>query len=69
MTLGRKNALFFGSKDGANRWAIVASLIAAAKLNGIEPFAWLRDLMTRMIDGHPAARIGELLPLPQIASS
>ena len=62
VTLGRKNALFAGSEGGANRWAIVASLIETAKLNGIEPFAWLRDVLTRMIDGYPAARLSELLP-------
>ncbi|CAI9122400.1 IS66 family transposase [Brytella acorum] len=68
VTLGRKNALFAGSEGGANRWAIVASLIETAKLNGIEPSAWLRDVLTSMIDGHPAARIGELLPFPQSAN-
>ncbi|MBS1084380.1 IS66 family transposase [Gluconobacter kondonii] len=64
VTLGRKNALFAGSEGGANRWAIVASLIETAKLNGIEPFVWLRDVLTRMIDGYPAARLSELLPFP-----
>ncbi|GLQ66728.1 IS66 family transposase [Gluconobacter kondonii] len=68
VTLGRKNALFAGSEGGANRWAIVASLIETAKLNGIEPFAWLRDVLTRMIDGYPAARLSELLPFPQSAN-
>jgi len=42
----------------------VASLIETAKLNGVEPFSWLRDVLTRMIDGHPMSRISELLPLP-----
>ena len=37
MALGRKNALFAGSDGGAHHWAIVASLIATAKLNGVEP--------------------------------
>ncbi|MFC0569953.1 transposase domain-containing protein [Gluconobacter japonicus] len=37
------------------------SLIETAKLNGIEPFAWLRDVLTRMVDGHPAARISGLI--------
>jgi transposase len=48
-----KNALFAGSDGDADRWAIVASLIETAKLNGIEPFAWLRDMLTRLVDGHP----------------
>ena len=63
VALGRKNALFACSEGGADRWAIVASLIETAKLNGIEPFAWLRDVLTRMIEGHPTAQIGQLLPL------
>ncbi|WP_233453564.1 IS66 family transposase [Gluconobacter thailandicus] len=67
--LGRRNALFAGSESGANRWAIVASLIETAKLNGIEPFAWLRDVPPRMIEGYPAARIGELLPFSQSANA
>jgi len=63
VALGRKNALFAGSEGGADRWAIVASLIETARLNGIEPFAWLRDVLTRMVAGHPATQIGQLLPL------
>ena len=39
IALGRKNALFAGSDGGARHWAIVASLVAAAKLNGVEPLA------------------------------
>ena len=42
--------------------AIVCSLIATAKLNNVEPFAWLRDVLQRMTDGHPASRLDELLP-------
>ncbi|MBO1360277.1 IS66 family transposase [Acetobacter sacchari] len=63
VALGRKNALFAGSEGGADRWAIVASLIETARLNGIEPFAWLRDVLTRMVAGYPAAELGQLLPL------
>ena len=40
IALGRKNHLFAGSDGGADRWAVVASLLATAKLNGIEPFAY-----------------------------
>jgi transposase len=49
-----KNALFAGSDGGADRWAIGVSLI--------EPFAWLRDVLTRMVDGHPNQRLDDLLP-------
>ena len=62
IALGRKNSLFAGSQGGANRWAIVASLVETAKLNGVEPFVWLRDSLTRMVDGHPVSRLDELLP-------
>jgi transposase len=58
----RKNHLFAGSDGGAARWAVVASLLATAKLNDVEPFAWLRDILQRMTDGHPASRLYELLP-------
>ena len=62
VALGRKNALFAGSDGGADRWAIVASLIETAKLNGVEPFAWLRDALARMVAGHPSRQLDELLP-------
>lgn len=62
MALGRKNSLFAGSEGGARRWAIVGSLIETAKLNGVEPFAWLRDALNHMIEGHPNHRLDELMP-------
>jgi len=62
IALGRKNHLFAGSDGGGVRWATICSLIATAKLNNVEPFAWLRDVLQRMTDGHPANRLDELLP-------
>lgn len=62
IALGRKNHLFAGSDGGAERWAVVASLLATAKLNGVEPFAYLKDVLERMSDGHPVRRIDDLLP-------
>lgn len=62
IALGRKNHLFAGSDGGAARWAIVASLLATAKLNEVEPFAYLKDVLERMSDGHPMSRLDELLP-------
>ncbi len=62
VALGRKNHLFAGSDGGADRWAIVASLLATAKLNGIEPYAYLKDVLQRMVDGHPMNRLDDLLP-------
>jgi transposase len=58
IALGRKNALFAGSDGGARHWAIVASLVATAKLNGVEPLAWLTDVLERMISGR--TKIDEL---------
>jgi transposase len=62
VALGRKNHLFAGSDGGGVRWATVCSLIATAKLNDIEPFAYLRDVLERMANGHPMSRLDDLLP-------
>ena len=62
IALGRKNHLFAGSDGGADRWAIICSLVEPAKLNAVEPFAYLRDILQRMLDGHPASRLDDLLP-------
>lgn len=62
IALGRKNHLFAGSDGGGDRWAVVGSLIETAKMNGVEPFAYLRDVLERMVDGHPVNRLDELLP-------
>jgi hypothetical protein len=47
---------------GAERWATVCSLITTAKLNDVEPFAYLKDPLERMSNGHPASRLHDLLP-------
>ena len=63
IALGRKNALFAGSDGGARHWAIVASLVATAKLNGVEPLAWLTDVLERMVSGRTKANeLERLLP-------
>ncbi|SKA39019.1 IS66 family transposase [Consotaella salsifontis] len=62
VSLGRKNHLFAGSDGGGERWAILCSLIETAKLNDVEPYAWLVDVLQRMVDDHPANRLDELLP-------
>jgi transposase len=51
IALGRKNSLFACSDAGARHWAIAASLIASAKLNGVNPQAWLTDVLERMVSG------------------
>jgi transposase len=48
-TLTRKNALFAGSDGGAERWAIAMTLIQTAKLNGVDPQAWLTDVLERIV--------------------
>jgi hypothetical protein len=62
VALGRKNHLFAGSDGGGERWAMVSSLIATAKLNGVEPYTYLQDVLHRMVDGHPINQIDDLLP-------
>ena len=63
IALGRKNALFAGSDGGAHHWAIVASLVASARLNGVEPWAWLTDVLERMVAGRTKAHeLARLLP-------
>jgi transposase len=62
IALNRKNALFAGSDGGAEHWAVIASLIETCKLNTIDPYAYLSDVISRIVNGHPNSRINELLP-------
>ena len=59
--LGRRSWLFAGSDRGAERAAIMAALIMTAKLNDVDPQAWLSDVLAR-INGHPARALEDLLP-------
>jgi hypothetical protein len=59
VALGRKNALFAGSDEGAENWAAVASLIETAKLNGVDPQRYLADLLTRLVNRWPQRRIDD----------
>ena len=61
VAMGRKNWTFAGSDEGGRRAAAIYTLIATAKLNDIDPQAWLADVLARLPD-HPAKRIHELLP-------
>jgi len=61
VALGRKSWMFCGSDRGGHRAAAMYSLIVTAKMNGVDPQAWLADVLAR-IAGHPAHRLDELLP-------
>jgi transposase len=61
VAVGRKNWTFAGSDDGGHRAAAIYTLIETAKLNGIDPQAWLADVLARLPD-HPARRLDLLLP-------
>jgi len=61
IALGRKNYLFMGSDSGGRSAAIAYTLIETAKLNGVDPQAWLTDVLARIAD-HKISRIDELLP-------
>jgi len=67
VALGRKNYLFAGSDSGGERAAAIYSLIGTAKLNGLDPEAYLRGVLQRIAD-HPINRIEELLPWNLVAS-
>jgi transposase len=60
IAVGRKNWTFAGSDSGGRRAASIYTLIETAKLNDIDPRAWLADVLARTAD-HPAKRIAELL--------
>ena len=60
--LTRKNALFAGHDEGAAAWARIASLCETAKLNRVDPYAYLKATLEAIASGHPASRIDELLP-------
>ncbi|QNT68076.1 IS66 family transposase [Defluviicoccus vanus] len=61
IALGRRSWLFAGSDRGGERAAAIYTLIGTAKLNDVDPQAWLEDVLRRIAD-HPASRLAELLP-------
>ena len=62
MVLNRKNSLFAGHDEGAENWACIASLIETCKLTGVDPQAYIADMLTRLVNLWPAARLDELMP-------
>jgi transposase len=61
-SITRKNALFAGSDGGGRTWATIASLLQTARMNHVDPFAWLKLTLERLADGWPNSRIDELMP-------
>lgn len=53
IALNRKNALFAGSDEGGDNWAVITTLIECCKLNGVNPHAWLTATLTKLAAGHP----------------
>jgi transposase len=62
IALSRKNALFAGSDEGAANWAMLASLIETCKLHGVNPEAYLTDVLTKLVNNWPNSRLAELMP-------
>jgi len=62
IALNRKNALFAGSDEGAHHWAVLATLVENCKLHGVNPTAYLTDVLTRLVNGHLQSRLSELTP-------
>lgn len=69
IALGRKNHLFAGSDGGGEHWAAIASLIETCKMNGIDPQAYLRDVLAKIVARHPMQRIDELLPFAYLPAA
>ena len=67
IALSRKNALFAGSDEGGAAWGVLASLIETCKLNGVEPHAYITDVLEKIVAGWPANRIDDLLPWAYVA--
>jgi transposase len=62
LALNRKNALFAGSDEGGDNWAVIATLIENCKIAGINPHTWLTETLTKLADGHPANSVRDLMP-------
>ncbi len=62
MALGRKISLFGGSDEGADSRAMLATLVQCCKLKGVDPQAYFEDVLTRLVNSHPQARIAGLVP-------
>ncbi len=62
LALNRKNALFAGSDEGGDNWAVIATLIENCKISGVNPHTWLTKTLAKLASGHPAKAVGQLMP-------
>jgi len=62
MAVGRRNYLFAGSDAGGDRAASIYTLVQTAKLNSVNPEAYLRDTLAKIAEGHPINRVDDLMP-------
>ena len=69
IALGRKNHLFAGSDGGGEHWAVIASLIETCKMNAVDPQAYLRDVLAKIVARHPMSRLDELLPFAYVPTA
>jgi hypothetical protein len=67
--IGRKNYLFAGSDTGGERAAAIYTLVQTAKLNDVNPEAYLKNILTKIADGHPINKIEALLPWHEKSSN
>lgn len=65
--LNRKNALFAGSDEGGDNWAVIATLIENCKLSGINPHTWMNQTLTSLANGHHANRVDQIMPWTAVA--
>jgi hypothetical protein len=61
-TITRKNSLFAGSDGGGRTWATIATLLATARMNQVDPLAWLTHTLERIANRWPNSRTDELMP-------
>ena len=67
LALNRKNALFAGSDEGGDNWAVIATLIENCKISGVNPNTWLTETLAKLASGHPANAVGQLMPWIAVA--
>jgi transposase len=61
-TIIRKNSLFAGSEGGGRVWATIATMLQTAKMNSVDPLAWLQQTLERIASGWTISRIDQLMP-------